>query len=32
MLGPGHGTVKRCGLAGVGVVFLEEVCRCGCGL
>ena len=33
MLGPGSGTVRRCGLAGVGVA-LEEVCvrlGIGCG-
>ena len=32
MLGPGSGTIKRCGLVGVGVTLLEEVCHCGCGL
>jgi hypothetical protein len=30
-LGPGSGSVWRCGLVGVGVA-LEEVCHCGCGL
>jgi hypothetical protein len=29
MLGPGSGTVRRCGLIGVGVALLEEVCHCG---
>jgi hypothetical protein len=30
MLGPGSGTVRRrCGLVGVGVALLEEVCYCG---
>ena len=29
MLGPGHGTIRRCGLVEVGVAFLEEVCHCG---
>jgi hypothetical protein len=31
MLGPGNGTIKRCGLVEVGVALLEEVCHCGCG-
>jgi hypothetical protein len=31
MLGPGSGT-NRCGLVGVGVALLEEVCHCGGGL
>ena len=31
MLGPGNGTIRRCGLVGVGVVLLEEVCHCGGG-
>ena len=26
MLGPGSGTIRRCGFVGVGVVLLEEVC------
>lgn len=29
---PGHGTIRWCGLVGVGVVPLEEVCHCGVGL
>jgi len=32
MLGPGNGTTRRCGLVGVGVALLEEVCHCGDGL
>ena len=32
MLGPGSGTTRRCGLAGVGVALLEEVSHCGGGL
>ena len=32
MLGPGHGTIRRCGLVEVGVALLEEVCHCGGGL
>jgi hypothetical protein len=28
---PGSGSIRRCGLVGVGVV-LEEVCHCGGGL
>ena len=32
MLGPGNGTIRRCGLIGVGVAFLEEVCHCRAGL
>jgi hypothetical protein len=32
MLGSGSGTVRRCGPVGVGVVLLEEMCNCGCGL
>jgi len=23
--------IRRCGLVGVGVVLLKEVCHCGCG-
>jgi hypothetical protein len=30
MLGLGSGTIRRCGLLGVGVAFLEEVCHCRC--
>ena len=29
MLGPGSGTIGRCGLVGVGVALLEEACHCG---
>lgn len=32
MASTGSGTVRRRGLAGVGVVLLEEVCSCGDGL
>jgi hypothetical protein len=32
MLGPGSCTIKRCGLLGVEVALLEEVCHCGGGL
>jgi hypothetical protein len=32
MLGPGNGTIRRCGLVEVGVALLEWVCHCGCGL
>jgi hypothetical protein len=28
----GSGTIKNCGLVGVGVALLEEVCHCGHGL
>lgn len=28
----GRGTLRRCGLVGVGVVLWEEVCHCGFGL
>ena len=31
MFGSGSGTIRRCGLDGVGVAFLEEVCHCGDG-
>ena len=31
MLGQGIGTIKRCGLVGVGVALLEEVCHCESG-
>jgi hypothetical protein len=30
MLGPGSGTIRRCGLVGVGVALLKEVCHCVC--
>jgi hypothetical protein len=29
MLGPGIGTIWRCGLVGIGVVLLEEVYHSG---
>jgi hypothetical protein len=29
MLGPGSDTIRTCGLVGVGVALLEEVCHCG---
>jgi hypothetical protein len=29
MLSPGSGAIRRCGLVGVGVALLEEVCYCG---
>jgi hypothetical protein len=32
VVGPGSGTIGRCGLAGVGVTLLEEVCHFGGGL
>ena len=32
LLGPGSGTIFRCGLVGVGVALLEEECHCGHGL
>ena len=34
MLSPGSGTIRRCGLVGVGVTLLEWVWPCwsGCGL
>lgn len=28
----GSGTVRRCGFAGMGIAWLEEVCHCGVGL
>ena len=28
MLGPGNGSIRRCGLIGVGVALLEEACHC----
>ena len=31
MLGPGSGTIKRCGLIGGGVALLKEVCHRGVG-
>ena len=27
----GSGTIRRCGLIGVGVALLKEVCQCGRG-
>ena len=32
MIGPGSGTIRRCGLVGVGVALLKEVYHCGGGL
>ena len=32
MLSLEPGTDRRCGLVGVGVALLEEVCHCGHGL
>ena len=32
ILGPGSGTIRRCGLVRVSVALLEEVCHCGGGL
>jgi hypothetical protein len=29
MLGPGRGTIRKCGLVGGGMTLLEEVCHCG---
>jgi hypothetical protein len=31
ILGPGSGTIGRCGLVGMGVTWLEWVCHCGYG-
>ena len=31
ILGPGSGTIGRCGLVGIGVTWLEWVCHSGCG-
>jgi hypothetical protein len=31
ILGPGSGTIWRCGLVGIGVTWLEWVCHCWCG-
>jgi hypothetical protein len=31
MFGHRNGTIRRCGLVGVGVALLEEVCHCGAG-
>jgi hypothetical protein len=31
ILGPGSGTILRCGLVGISVTWLEWVCHCGCG-
>ena len=28
----GSGTIRRCGLMGISVVLLEEVCQCGDGV
>ena len=32
MPGPGSATIRKCGLVGVGIALLEEVCHCGGGL
>jgi hypothetical protein len=32
MLGSGIGTIERCGLVGIGVALLKEVCHYGGGL
>jgi hypothetical protein len=32
MFSRGSGTIKKCGLVGVGVALLEELCHCGGGL
>ena len=32
MFGPGSGTIRRCGLVGVGVALLKEGCHCQGGL
>jgi hypothetical protein len=32
MLGPGSGTVRKCGLVRVSVALLKEGCHCGGGL
>ena len=29
MLGPGSGIIRKCGLVGVGVALLEDVCHYG---
>jgi hypothetical protein len=29
MLGPGSGSIRKCGLTGGGVALLEKVCHCG---
>jgi hypothetical protein len=29
---PGSGTIRKCGLVGVGMALLEEVCHFGGGL
>jgi hypothetical protein len=31
MLGPGSGTIGRCGNIGIGVALLEDVSYCGSG-
>jgi hypothetical protein len=30
ILGPGSGTIGRCGPVGIGMTWLEWVCHCGC--
>jgi hypothetical protein len=32
MLGSGSGTIWRCGIVGIDLDVLEEVCHLGCGL
>ena len=32
VLGPGSGTIRKCGFVGVGATFLEDVCHCEGGL
>ena len=32
MVGPGSGTIRACGLVGVDVALLKEMCHHGCGL
>ena len=32
MFGTGSGTIWRCGLVGVGVALMGEICHCGRGL
>lgn len=31
MLGPRSGTVRRCGLVGIGMALIQKVCHCGSG-
>jgi hypothetical protein len=31
MLGPGSGTIRKCGLVGVGMALLEKMCHCVSG-